>query len=258
MSLELTTADKSTRAGILSALNQQFIGLPSLDGTQGYYTSKVEVVWTDEAVEGISVPDGSSDTFVKTYPLSRSYSNGAYIVVPPINSELGVAGLNSPKLVQALTTVQDQVSADGSWRNGTTNFIQYIGSIMGLGNFSSNSTLMYVTQDYTQARKLSIYPGFSFFGPFDSNGQDIFTQVGPGFGKTYTELNNTLYGYYNGPFSKASYFTALPDGEGDFTAFVLESAYIDGNNLKFCFKKAQSSTSANIVRAAIVIIDGNI
>jgi len=245
MSLELTTADKSTRAGILSALNSGIVGIPALDGLEDYYFSKSELIWTDEAVEGDGIPDGSSASFVKTYPLSRSYPNGVIVLYKPAAPTLTglVIDLKNSK---ELLTCYLNTSLSGVYRNDLFSV------------FNDHHPAIYANQDYTQARRLFGYAGAdNSYGPKDAEGNLIYDIVGPSLGKTYTELNNMLVGYYNGPFdSGISFFTSDSN-----TGFIVESVYLDSNNLKFLLKKVptnNTTTDVRLTRRSMIIVSADI
>jgi hypothetical protein len=249
MSIELTTASKSTRLGVLSALNSGILGVPSLDGYPRM--DQAEVVWADEATEGVSIPDGASDTFTKTYNLTRSYPNGAYVLPFRFSgtSFACTSILPFPKIAQAASLfpyLSANISSDFRGMD------LYVKQAMA-SDFSC--ALIFVTDDYTQAIKLhgnKRQPNFPT--PLDENGNQI-TDIG--FGKNYSQLNNFLVGYYAGPFGGGnddSYFLTV----GTAVRFVLRSAYLDGTSIKFLFKKTVSSSSAELRRVGILIVDANV
>jgi hypothetical protein len=249
MSIELTTASKSTRLGVSSALNAGILGLPSFDGVS--YADKAEVIWSEEATEGISIPDGASDTFTKTYALSRSYPNGAFVHAGPGGFNDYSSMFPFLKIAQVASTFPYLSASGYSFKN-------YVGplTVGYIPALSISHRLIFVTADYTQATKLNLtQQGGGFPTPLDANGNQITQE---GFGLTYSQLtNNCLIGTYGGPFG---------GGNGDsylFTTqvavrFVLQSAYLDGTNLKFLFKKQSSSDSATLGRQAILVVDANV
>ena len=251
MAIELTSASKSTRLGVLSALDAGITGLPLLDGIS--YAGKAEVVWSNEAVEGISIPNGASDSFVKTYTLSRSYPNGAFVVAAPtLDDCLGLYPFF--KLAQVASTFPTLSSQQD------INYSHYLVSLFGNTTPGQNfrSKLIYVTNNYTNAVKLNFTvnsTGGIFPSPLDANGT-LITELG--FGKTYSQLvNNCLIGTYGGPFGGGpddSYLRCTSSAN----RFVLQSAYMDGNSIKFLFKKQASSSSAELAREGILIVDGSL
>jgi hypothetical protein len=90
---------------------------------------------------------------------------------------------------------------------------------------------LYVTQDYTTARRTYASSTFD-----RDKREDGSTFPLTSFLKTYTELGNTLIGYYS--------------GLGNFGIVqlqansALKSAWIDGTNLVMSFKKFASTTGA--------------
>jgi hypothetical protein len=252
MSIELTTASKSTRLGVLSALNAGIWGIPLFDGFS--YQNKAEVIYSDEATEGTSIPDGASDTFTKTYNLTRSYPTGA--VVQALNNEGGMALnlLANPKLARVITEFPHlSCTSDYIAQYSNVSFFGYLAGSDALGV----ALLIYVNNDYTQAVKLFANSSTTSYGPLDDSGNLLYNYQGSAYGKNYTQLNNILAGYYSGPFSKASFFIAK-DGSNNVAPFILQSAYLDGSSLKFLFKKAGATSSSVLKRGGVLVVDASI
>jgi hypothetical protein len=244
MGIELTTASKSTRLGVLSALNSGIYGIPILDGT----TPDGIVVYLDEATEGTSVPDGASDTFTKTYNLNRTV-NSAFILFPPsgssyllavpagIEAKININALSFPSLT-AVASYSPNLNSGRTLRSDEYAAPQFAGN------------LIYTTTNYLESKR---YFGS---GPFERNPYTdaAFTTGVPN--ATYSQIGNFLVGYYLAPFGGTQSFAEVAEGgaSGTHRKVSLIAAYFSGTNLVLDFKKNEASTSAAMLRGGILIL----
>ena len=216
MAIELTTASLSAQIGINNALRQTFAsGIPLLDGFQ----PNGNIYCFCDALEGSSVPDGASDTYTKTYNLSADIPWG-YVIITANSGQPNDNITTSSLAIRS--TYFGELTA--SFTNGgasplTTNVLDQFMKIA-----------FYVNHNYTDAKTL--------YSVTDSNrdrNEDGSSRPNT-FLKTYTQLGNTLVGYYGG-ISNVGVIQRQASS-------VLKSAWLDGQNLVMSFKKFASTSGA--------------
>ena len=243
MAIELTSASKSTRLAILTALNAGITGIPYLDGipVDGI------VIYTNEATEGTSVPDANGATFTKTYNLGRAVTSG-YLVFPPSGQNFlnFIPGALSPILLNALSF--PALSAEPSYATGVNGIDVMRNDIYASPPYSGN--LIYVSSDYTQSRR---FVGSGFFERNPNTDQPLTVTS---LGNTYTGLGNFLVGYYLAPFGGTQSFVEIAEGgaSGTHRKASLIAAYFSGTNLILNLKKNEASTNATMLRAGILVL----
>lgn len=244
MAIELSTASRSTRLGIVTALNAGITGIPFLDGTpvDGI------VIYADEATEGTSVPDGASDTFTKTYALGRTVASG-YVIFPPSGSSFlasvpsaiqGVYNTNAFSFPQlsAVASYAPNLNSGRVLRNDEYAAPQYAGN------------LLYVSTDYAASKRM-----FGT-GQFERNPNTDSALTTNLVGATYSSIGNFMVGYYLAPFGGTQSFVEVAEGgaSGTHRKVSLMAAYFSGTNLVLDFKKNEASTSAAMLRGGILIL----
>ena len=215
MAIELTTASLSAQIGINNALRTTFAsGIPSLDG----FVPNGGIYCFCDALEGSAVPDGASATYTKTYNLSADIPWG-YILFAA-NSGAPVDNVATSNLAirstyfGTLTASYDSGAAQGP----------EITSVLD----QARRVSLFVNHDYTDAKTL--------YNVADANrdkNEDGSSRSNT-FLKTYTQLGNTLVGYYGGQ-SNVGYVQRQASS-------VLKSAWLDGQNLVMSFKKYASTS----------------
>lgn len=216
MAIELTTAPLSTQIGINNSLRQTFAsGIPLLDG----YVPNGHIYCFCNALEGNSVPDGASDTYTKTYNLSAEIPWGYFLSI----SNSGIWGTNS---------VMSDLSIRSTYFGSlTATYETDVGAPTIYSIVDGYNIGLYVTQDYTVSRRL-----FSSITSDRDKREDGTSFPTGTFLKTYTELGNTLIGYYGGLQNIANIQKNAKS--------VLKSMWLDGQNLVMSFKKFASTSGA--------------
>jgi hypothetical protein len=218
MAIELTTAPLSAQIGINNTLRQTFAsGVPLLDG----FTPNGHIYCFCNALEGSTVPDGESETYTKTYNLSAEIPFGYVIFIAnsgswAINNVISNLELRST-VFGKLTGIND---------NGA-------GTLITASVFDTFTTGLYVTQDYTQTRRL-INSSSSATGR--DRREDGTNFPNTTFLKTYTELGNTILGYYSGI---SNIGIIQKDAKS-----ALKSAWLSNGSLVMSFKKFAATSGA--------------
>jgi hypothetical protein len=229
MAIELSTATNAQLSGINTYLRKSVFPIQGLPGSQ----NNTIVFDANSAAEGGSVPDGSTDDYTKTYNLGVELTNAVMIWYSNTGNDYSYNPFRNFLLdinAQFLTTTP-VLSSQFSDTIANFNVLTNIQNTLGI----------YITQDYTTAMRLDT---FSSSGAEKLESGSIRSTPNTSaamFGKTYSQLQNTLVGYY-GFTSNSSLFRG---GAYDIKS-VLKSAYLNGNNLVLLFKKYASTTSANL------------
>lgn len=215
MAIELTTAPLSAQIGINNSLRVTFAsGIPELDG----FVPNGNIYCFCDALEGNAVPDGASATYTKTYNLSANIPWG-YVLFASNTGQPNDNVVTSNLAIRS--TYFGELTASYSTGSGSP------GTINVLDLFSRLA--LYVTSDYTNARTIQSVTDVNR----DKN-EDGSTRP-TSFLKTYTQLGNTLIGYYSG-LGNIGYVQRQASS-------VLKSAYLSGTNLVMDFKKYASTSS---------------
>jgi hypothetical protein len=243
MAIELTTANKTTRANLLAALNKDITGIPAIDGipVDGI------VVYLDEALEGDNLPALSGEEFTKTYELGRVV-NSAYAVMQPnqtwslitqtpsiFASKFYVASLSFPTL-----------SSESFNGNNVETNMSYLNAQL--------PSMLYISSNYLQTKRLC------GTGQFE---KDPYTDQKPTekIFQTYSEIGNFLVGYYGGPYGGSGSFLPtkrFKNGNNDRANSSLIAAYFSGTTLVLKGKTHEDNTIATdgpkMMRTAILIL----
>lgn len=227
MAIELTTATTAQLSGINSFLRKSIFPMRGLD-----LNSNAKVFDATAALEGGSVPDGSTDDYTKTYDLGVELENAMFIFLSNTGNDLTSSPTRNMLIEMPLTfyNVTPTLSA-GFPGSSSYNVQTLISAVLGA----------YVTKDYTQATRLDTFSSGAAEKLEDGNFRTSFPAAT--WLKTYSQLQNTLIGYY-GFTSNSSLFKTGAGGSGDIKS-VLKSAYLSGNNLILLFKKYASTTGAD-------------
>lgn len=216
MAIELTTASLSAQIGINNALRVTFAsGIPALDG----FVPNGNIYCFCDALEGNAVPDGASATYTKTYNLSANIPWG-YILFAS-NSGASQDNVATSNLAIRSTYFGELTASFNTGGSSPS-------PISVLDNFSKIG--LYVNHDYTDAKLL--------YNAQDTSNRDRNedNSIRPNsFLKTYTQLGNTLIGYYSG-LGNIGYVQRQASS-------VLKSMWLDGQNLVMSFKKYASTSS---------------
>ena len=218
MAIELTTASLSAQIGINNALRTTLAtGIPQLDG----FVPNGNIYCFCDALEGSAVPDSASATYTKTYNLSANIPWG-YILFAS-NTGLTQDNLTMSNLA-IRSTYFGELTASYTTGGSSPTPISVLDVYGGIG--------IYVNHDYTDAKLL--------YNALDASNRDRNedNSIRPNsFIKTYTQLGNTLIGYYSG-IGNTGYVQRQASS-------VLKSAWLDGQNLVMDFKKYASTSSVN-------------
>jgi hypothetical protein len=175
-----------------------------------------ETVDIIDALEGTSIPDGATDSYQKTIPLS--FTDPTLLYVGVVHTYL-----NQSLSIQPLDL--------GISSNGT-------GFISGFSTGDANSRLRFiVTPDYTRSRLAGVLAD-GFFKDELNNTMPLMLEA-----PTYLQQNGTLYGIYAGSGRGVGY--SSDSGVNLQAHSVIKSMYIDNSgNLVLLLKKKSSTTSA--------------
>ena len=246
MAIELTSASKSTRLGVLSALNRDIWDVPLLDGKN----VAGELLFTNEAVEGNGIPDGAGDSFIKTYNLTRTYGSGAFLFMP------GSWGPQTPYVPNSFR-MQKIISSGFSFPSLSAVYSggQPVPQSQYLNPSNNGNNIIYINTDYTQARLFMSVGQSTDYPVLNDSGTPTPDMT---VNKTYSELNNCLLGNYTGPFSGTTLFLAVNmDGSGG-GKFVIKSIYISGSTLKVACKKVASTSGKVLTRQGFLLLDASV
>lgn len=189
------------------------------------------------ALEGTSIPDGSTATYTKTVPL-------------PFTAPTAVFGCVQANSTSIAFNTQPFFSAPFNYGIIASDNPPYYPASVVPGANGSSPVRFVAFQNYTQSFRAQSYPYVGTFTEVDENGSPIiggtFTLID---GPTYTELNGTMIGVYNGPFSSGRGFgMSSSDSLNSQEHSVIKAIYISGNNLVFNFKKRIATTGETWTR----------
>ena len=181
-----------------------------------------------DALEGVSIPDGASATYTKTIPLPFTAPTTVFGCL--LGDSCTPGGLSEGFTDSPFSF---GITSGGSQRSAT-----------GPGTGPYNKELRFVAfTDYTKSFRAQTYLNLSSYNEVDENNVSL---PGGFEGATYTDLNGTMIGVYNGPFS-----TGRGIGFTDASAFVaqehtvVKAIYISGNNLVLNLKKKSATSGQN-------------
>lgn len=178
------------------------------------------------AVEGTSIPDGSTATYTKTVPLPFTAPTAVFGCF--LYDSIKTSALNNSHLAF-------------SHNYGITNSGLDGGSYSLIPGNADSPVRFVAFQDYTQTFRAQDYTTVgSSFSEVDETNTPLVSGSQVLKSPTYTQLNNNMFGLYNGPFSIgtgrgigiSSSNTSQPQEHS-----VVKAIYISGNNLVFNFKK---------------------
>ena len=209
-------------------------GAPGTSGTSGTsgpfqaFLAKREandIIDIVNALEGTAIPDGASATYTKTIPLPFTAPTAVFGCLLASSYTPGTvsAGLKDPAYAYGITSSGSQTAYTGA----------------GIGPY--NTEVRFVAYpDYLESFRAQTYINAGGYAEVNESG----VYLPGGFeGPTYTNLNGTMIGIYNGPFStgRGIGFSSLSAGYAQ-EHTVVKAIYISGNNLVLDLKKRAATS----------------
>lgn len=180
MPLELTTMSLSSQVSVNNTLRRTFTSnIPILDG----FIPNGQRFSFNEALEGPAVPNASSAVYTKSYVITTPGVPAAYLL------------FCSNSTITTKTTITQDLELRSTYFGDltSTQLAQDGNSPNNVDIFDNTSIAIYTTTSHTSARRLYIA---------QDNGRDInlsgVAYPSITFLKTYTQLGNSLFGYYGG------------------------------------------------------------
>ena len=180
------------------------------------------------ALEGTSIPDGASATYTKTIPLPFTAPTtvfGCLLASSCTPATLG-GGLKDPSFGFG-------ISSSGSQSTST-----------GLGVGPYNTEVRFVAYpNYLESFRAQTYINGGGGSPYNEVNESNVALPGGFEGPSYTDLNGTMIGVYNGPFSTGrgiGFTSASALVAQEHT--VVKAIYISGNNLVLELKKRAATS----------------
>lgn len=191
-------------------------------GGGGFDPTNVEIVEVNviNAIEGTSIPNGASDSYIKTIPLGFT---------TPATKALAVISVNSVSPGSS-STINNSAYTYGVSSQGTTSL-----SVNSINKALDTSFRMLVTSDYTETLRAQLFLNETSIYEEDENAVRIPTNNI----LSYTD-HPTLFGVYSSNKVGIGYTSSnqvLPQ-----THSVIKSAYLSGNNLVIMFKKRAATS----------------
>jgi hypothetical protein len=200
-------------------------------------TAVVNIV---NALEGTSIPNGSTDNYTKTIPLG--FSPSIALCVGLVSSFQGNLNVANPMTFGVASAIQT-----------TVNTVPSLSDATGLIGKVETGVRILVTNNYLQAKRAQSIPTpIQSFGEMDET--DTLLPVGHLL--SYTQMNNNLIGFYNGPFTPAGAFGYSSSNIIEMQGHsILKSAYINGSNLVLLLKKRAATTGETWTRLEFRVYD---
>ena len=179
------------------------------------------------ALEGTSIPDGASATYTKTIPLPFTAPTavfGCLLASSSTPSGLG-AGLKDPAFGYGISSSGSQTSYTGPGSGPYNTEIRFVAFPNYLKSFRAQTYINALGGAFSEVNESNVPLPGGFEGP------------------TYTELNGTMIGIYNGAFSAGrgiGFSSASASVAQEHT--VVKAIYINGNNLVLDLKKRAATS----------------
>jgi hypothetical protein len=208
-------------------------GTSGTSGTSGPFQAFLaqreanDIIDIVNALEGTAIPDGASATYTKTIPLPFTAPTAVFgcLLASSVSAGISGCGLTDPPFSFG-------ISSGGSQ---TAN---------GLGQGPANKELRFVAfTDYTKSFRAQTYINNGAGSGFAEVNESGSVMPGGFEGPTYTDLNGTMIGLYNGPFSSGrgiGLSSASASISQEHT--VVKAFYISGNNLVLDLKKRAATS----------------
>jgi hypothetical protein len=204
------------------------------------------IVDIKNALEGISIPDGATDNYTKTIPIGMNPTTALCVLL--INS-LG----NGCSLDFSGPLTYGVASTATVGNLGSIPSIPDPNDALSLNGKNESGLRILVNNNFLEAKRAqSRIAGFASFGEVDEDG---ITLPG-GLNLSYTQLNNNLFGRYNGPFSgTGSIGLTSSSSNNPQDNSLLKSAYISGGNLVLLLKKISATSGETWDRLQFRVYD---